>query len=99
MGSAFSRANIPRMSLSRRSPMWKIKGFIKSTCIALLPLYTSCAFAQAQTAAQPPRYDLAYDIISPVMGRNGMVASEQALASRVGLDLLQRGGHRVRAAV
>ncbi|MCW5231303.1 gamma-glutamyltransferase [Verminephrobacter eiseniae] len=79
--------------------MWKIKGFIKSTCIALLPLYTFFAFAQAQTAAQAPRYDLTYDIISPVMGRNGMVASEQALASRVGLDILQRGGNAVDAAV
>jgi len=79
--------------------MWKIKGFIKSTCIALLPLYTFFAFAQAQTAAQAPRYDLTYDIISPVMGRNGMVASEQALASQVGLDILQRGGNAVDAAV
>ena len=39
------------------------------------------------------------DIFHPIHGRNGMVASQEAVATRVGLDILRRGGNAVDAAV
>lgn len=89
--------------------MRKINGLFKPASMALLPLCTSLAFlpAHAQTAAPAAapaaapvvKYDLTYDIISPVQARNGMVASEQELATQVGLDILKRGGNAVDAGV
>ncbi|BBB58904.1 gamma-glutamyltransferase [Undibacterium sp. KW1] len=54
--------------------------------------------SQAQLAAGI-KYDTSYPIISPVYAQSGMVATEQALASQVGLDILKRGGNAVDAAV
>ncbi|MDQ5911348.1 MAG: gamma-glutamyltranspeptidase / glutathione hydrolase [Pseudomonadota bacterium] len=39
------------------------------------------------------------DRIHPVFARNGMVASQEALATQVGLDILKQGGNAVDAAV
>jgi len=41
----------------------------------------------------------ARDRFHPVVARNGMVASQEAVATRVGLDVLRRGGNAVDAAV
>lgn len=54
--------------------------------------------SQAQLAAGI-KYDTSYPIISPVYAKSGMVATEQALATQVGLDILKRGGNAVDAAV
>lgn len=54
--------------------------------------------AQAQIAANI-RYDTNFPIISPVSSRHGMVATEQALASEVGVKILAQGGNAVDAAV
>ncbi|WP_054285529.1 gamma-glutamyltransferase [Gulbenkiania mobilis] len=51
------------------------------------------------TVAAAIRYDYEQDIFHPVYARNGMVATEQALATQVGLDILRRGGNAVDAAV
>lgn len=51
----------------------------------------------AQDAAQA--YDFGMDIFHPVVARHGMVASDQALASHIGLQVLQAGGNAVDAAV
>ena len=51
--------------------------------------------AQAAAAA----YDFDMDIFHPVVASNGMVASEQELASQIGLDILKSGGNAVDAAV
>ncbi|QBG35613.1 gamma-glutamyltransferase [Litorilituus sediminis] len=40
-----------------------------------------------------------YDIHHPVIGRNGMVVSQSALASDVGAEILRQGGNAVDAAV
>ena len=53
------------------------------------------AASQAASAA----YDFDMDVFHPVVARNGMVATEQALASQVGLDILRAGGNAVDAAV
>ncbi|MFZ7175121.1 gamma-glutamyltransferase [[Pasteurella] aerogenes] len=50
-----------------------------------------------QLAAQ--RYDSSKDIFHPVFGKQGMVASEQELATQVGVEVLQQGGNAVDAAV
>ena len=54
---------------------------------------------QLNSSAPVIRYDLGYDIVSPVHARHGMVASEQGLASQVGLDILKRGGNAIDASV
>lgn len=51
----------------------------------------------AQQAAAAYDYDM--DVFHPVVARHGMVASEQALATRIGLDILESGGNAVDAAV
>ena len=39
------------------------------------------------------------DIVHPVFGAQGMVATQEATATGVGLDILKRGGNAVDAAV
>lgn len=51
--------------------------------------------AQAAAAA----YDFDMDVFHPVQAHNGMVASEHALASHVGLQILKEGGNAIDAAV
>lgn len=56
--------------------------------------------AGAQTAAAEPRDLLNYaSIHHPVIGERGMVVSQNAIASRVGADILSQGGNAVDAAV
>jgi gamma-glutamyltranspeptidase/glutathione hydrolase len=83
-----------------------------SASLALMPLAPSAqpaavappaAPASAPTAAgtAPPtlRYDLAYEIFHPVHTLHGMVSSENAMATRIGVDVLRSGGNAVDAAV
>ena len=62
---------------------------------AAAPAVVQSSAAQAAAAA----YDFDMDIFHSVVAHNGMVASEQALASRIGLDTLKAGGNAVDAAV
>lgn len=61
----------------------------------VVPAVQSTAAAQTASTA----YDFDMDVFHPVVAQNGMVATEQALASRIGLDILQSGGNAVDAAV
>src|SRR5450830_1377053 len=87
----------------RRTRMWNINSLIKPA--ALLPLCTALALAPATAQNAAPaaapviKYDLTYDIISPVFAQNGMVATEQEMATKVGLDILKRGGNAIDAGV
>lgn len=56
--------------------------------------------AQDRAAPTPAvRYDIGDAVFTPVQATRGMVVSEQALASAVGLDILRQGGNAVDAAV
>ena len=61
--------------------------------------------AAAPAAAQQPPPPAAWPIISdaarihPALAPRGMVASQEAIATRVGVDILRRGGNAVDAAV
>ncbi|MGB0895570.1 MAG: gamma-glutamyltransferase, partial [Parashewanella sp.] len=50
----------------------------------------------AQTA--PPLLEYS-SIVHPVIARNGMVASQEQLASQIGADILKNGGNAIDAAV
>ena len=51
------------------------------------------------TRAAAARYDTEMTVFHPVIAKRGMVASEQALASEIGLDILKAGGNAIDAAV
>ncbi|MFC0322501.1 gamma-glutamyltransferase [Gallibacterium melopsittaci] len=55
--------------------------------------------ATSQTTAAAQRYDSSKDIFHPIYAKHGMVATEQHLATKVGLSILKEGGNAVDAAV
>lgn len=65
------------------------------------PAAAPVAAPQATSAAQAAAaaYDFDMDVFHPVVGRHGMVATEQELASNIGLNVLKAGGNAVDAAV
>lgn len=90
----------------------QFRSTLLATSLALaLASLVACGSTQAPPAAAPgpqqsgaaqaaaAAYDFDMDVFHPVAAKNGMVASEQALASRIGLDILQGGGNAVDAAV
>ncbi len=61
-------------------------------------LLAAPAWAQAPRIAEDPII-AGYARQLPVLARNGMVASQEAQASRIGVDILKRGGNAVDAAI
>ena len=57
------------------------------------------AVQPSTTQAAAAAYDFGMDIFHPVQARNGMVASEQELATQIGVDILKAGGNAMDAAV
>ncbi len=91
---------LSRLSQGRILPTTTPRSIHLRLPLTLTIAFTLCApLAIAQSAATLPVYDTSYSIFSPVTARHGMVASEQALASQVGLDILKRGGNAVDASV
>lgn len=62
-------------------------------------LVTLLLFWQGSVAAQVVSYGVEEDIFHPVYAKSGMVASANSIATRVGVDVLERGGNAVDAAV
>ncbi|MBV8248822.1 MAG: gamma-glutamyltransferase [Comamonas sp.] len=65
-----------------------------ATAPAAAPITQSDAAKAAASA-----YDFDMDVFHPVEARNGMVATEQELATQIGVDILKAGGNAVDAAV
>ena len=73
--------------------------FLRRVAIAAL-LSGSCFSVAAAPAAPPPvSYGVEEDVFHPVRAKQGMVASVDALATQVGVDILKQGGNAVDAAV
>ena len=61
--------------------------------LALTPIAATPAFAQKKQLLEYP------SIHSPVVGEKGMVVSQNAIATKVGAEILRQGGNAVDAAV
>ncbi|HAR2094849.1 TPA: gamma-glutamyltransferase [Escherichia coli] len=73
--------------------------FLRRVAIAAL-LTGSCFSAVAAPPAPPPvSYGVEEDVFHPVRAKQGMVASVDATATQVGVDILKQGGNAVDAAV
>ena len=59
----------------------------------------AAGFACAPALAQDAAIYSDMDRVHPVWARSGMVASQEAVATRIGVDILERGGNAVDAAV
>ncbi|MCW2311621.1 gamma-glutamyltransferase [Rhodoferax antarcticus] len=73
-----------------------------TACSSTSPTVTAAPAAVQQTVsaqAAAAAYDFDMDVFHPVVAKNGMVATEQELASKIGLDMLKAGGNAVDAAV
>ena len=66
---------------------------------ATLVTWPSSGQGQASTLGQSAPINEYNAIHHPVVGRNGMVSSQNAEATRVGVEILERGGNAVDAAV
>ena len=86
----------------------RLKPKLILTNLSLALMLVISPIAQSQLLPQPAtnasqlaanRYDSSNAIFHPVYGKNGMVASEQGLATQVGLDILKQGGNAIDAAV
>jgi gamma-glutamyltranspeptidase/glutathione hydrolase len=68
--------------------------FFKKLCFCLLTALLTANIATAQTAIFGDQ-----DIFHPVFATHGMVATQEAMASQIGLDILKQGGNAIDAGV
>ncbi len=64
----------------------------------LIPFFLFC-FGQNWALAQQGGIYTQSDVFHPVRGQQGMVASQEARATQIGLDILKKGGNAIDAAV
>lgn len=76
----------------RRTTLWRQ--------VVIAALLAGGSFTVAADPAPPPvSYGVEEDVFHPVRAQQGMVASVDALATKVGVDILRQGGNAVDAAV
>ncbi len=71
---------------------------LRTVAMALYLALPLSAPADAAETAAKARFELT-NVFSPELGKRGMVVSEEEIASRIGADVLARGGNAVDAAV
>ncbi len=77
-----------------------MQGKLRQLGWSLLMSFTVVTGAGAAPVQAPPvSYGIDSDTFHPVKAHNGMVASVDALATQVGVDILRQGGNAVDAAV
>lgn len=67
--------------------------------VALAALLAGSCFSAVSAPPPPVSYGLEEDVFHPVRAQQGMVASVDAMATQVGVDILRQGGNAVDAAV
>ena len=72
--------------------------FLRTLCTATLCAATLLPAATAPVAAQSSLLDYG-SIVHPVVDEDGMVVSQNEIASRVGAEILAAGGNAVDAAI
>ncbi len=78
----------------------RLKGSVRLVGWALLMSFTVVQGAFSAPASAPPvSYGVDSDTFHPVKAQHGMVASVDAIATQVGVDILKQGGNAVDAAV
>ena len=73
--------------------------FLRRVAIAALLSGSCFSVAAAPPTPSPVSYGVEEDVFHPVRAQQGMVASVDALATQVGVDILKQGGNAVDAAV
>lgn len=75
--------------------------FIKKMILLFCFLFIPVASGESTTPVKPEQQAIysQMDIHHPVWAKNGMVATQEALATQIGVDILQQGGNAVDAAV
>lgn len=67
--------------------------------VALAALLAGSCFSAVSAPPPPVSYGVEEDVFHPVRAQQGMVASVDAMATQVGVDILRQGGNAVDAAV
>jgi len=94
----------PRSLINMSKNTSKHRCFIKRSLLALTitSLFSANCFSeqpkQINTKKETPIYSRTA-IHHPVWSENGMVASQEALATKIGVDILKKGGNAIDAAV
>jgi gamma-glutamyltranspeptidase/glutathione hydrolase len=73
-----------------------MRGKFAHICVALFVAFGAACVARADNA--PPIIEGQARVL-PVLARNGMVVAQEGKAARIGVDILERGGNAVDAAV
>lgn len=88
------------MNFCQRPLLWGLLlAFASGTASARTPLLPDPNPSVSAAEAASKRYDYEMAVFHPVFAQKGMVATEQGLATQVGLAILKQGGNAVDAAV
>src|ERR1700737_2692000 len=90
-GFASAQPGLQLSSLASLLPRFSMMDFANRAVTALIALFCIAAAARAQEASS--------STVPTVIGQNGMVVAQESRAARVGIDILQKGGNAVDAAV